>query len=326
MCARLPHFVVACLLALSIVLPAAQFDAAAQEGEPLRVVATFSIVGDVVQNVAGDAVELSVIVGADGDAHTFEPSPEQIAELADAELIFENGLGFETWLDDMYEASGSNAERVPLAEGLELLEVSGEEHDDEAEDHDDEAEDHEHGEHDPHVWQDVSNVVAEVAVVRDALIAADPVNADLYTANAAAYTAQLQELDVSIRAMVETVPAEQRVLITSHDSLAYFAHAYGFTIAGSAFGSISTEAGDPSAGEIAELIELIDTSGAPAIFVENVESGDLMEQIASDAGVELAPTLYTDALGTADSPGATYLDMMRYNATTIVTALGGQAT
>lgn len=319
MSARLPHLVVACLLALLIVLPAARFNATAQDAEPLRVVATFSIVGDVVANVAGDAVELSVIVGPDGDAHTFEPSPEQIADLADADLIFENGLGFETWLDDMYEASGSGAIRVPLANGLELLEISGDEHDDEAADHD-------HGEHDPHVWQDVSNVIAEVAVVREALIAADPANADSHAANAAAYSAQLQALDASIRAMVETVPIEQRVLITSHDALGYFARAYGFAIAGSAFGSVSTEAGDPSAGEIADLIELIEASGAPAIFVENVENGDLMEQIARDAGVTLAPTLYTDALGEAESDGATYIAMMTYNATTIVTALGGQAT
>jgi zinc/manganese transport system substrate-binding protein len=121
------------------------------------------------------------------------------------------------------------------------------------------------------------------------------------------------------------VPAENRVLVTSHDALAYFAHAYGFTIAGTAFGSVSTEAGDPSAGEIARLIEQIKQSGVPAIFVENVEASDLMEQIASDADVTLAPTLYTDALGPADSPGATYIGMMTHNVSTIVTALGGQA-
>ena len=314
---------------LSIVLPALLLlvpvlmpgpSAAAQDGERLRVVATFSIVGDIVANVAGDAVELSVIVGPDGDAHTFEPRPEQIAALADADLIFENGVGYETWLDDMYEASGSDATRIPLAEGLSLIEISGEAHEHESRD-----EAYDHGDYDPHVWQDVSNVIAEIAVIRDALTTADPANADVYSANAEAYVAQLQELDASIRAMVDTVPAENRVLVTSHDALAYFASAYDFTITGTAFGSASTEAGDPSAGEIAKLIDQIKSSGVPAIFVENVAGGDLMAQIANDAGVTLAPTLYTDALGPADSPGETYIGMMIYNATTIVSALGGQA-
>jgi ABC-type Zn uptake system ZnuABC Zn-binding protein ZnuA len=219
----------------------------------------------------------------------------------------------------MVEASGSNATRVPLADGLPLLEASGEAHEHESQD-----EAYDHGDYDPHVWQDVSNIIAEVVVIRDALTTADPSNADAYSANATTYTTQLQELDTSIRTMAATVPAENRELVTSHDALAYFAHAYGFTIAGTAFGSVSTEAGDPSAGEIARLIDQIKASGVPAIFVENVEGGDLMEQIANDAGVTLAPTLYTDALGLADSPGATYIAMMTYNATTIVTALGVQ--
>ena len=313
---RLPA---ALVLALILILPVrgAGSSISAQDDERLRVIATFSIIGDIVQNVAGDAVDLSIIVGPDGDPHTFEPSPEQIADLADADLIFENGIEFETWLDDMYEASGSGATRVPLADGLDLLEISGEAHDDETADHD-------HGDHDPHVWQDVGNVIAEVSVIRDSLTAADPANTATYTANAEAYAGQLQELDSSIRTMVETVPAENRVLFTSHDALGYFAHAYGFTIAGTALGSVSTEASDPSAGEIVDLIDQIKAAGATAIFVENVESGDLMSQIARDAGVILAPTLYTDALGTSESPAATYIAMMTYNAVTIVTALGGQ--
>ena len=295
----------------------------AQDHESLTVVATFSILGDVVRNVAGDAVDLTVIVGADGDAHTFEPKPNQIAALADADLIFENGISFETWLDDMYDASGSNATRVVVTDGLPLLAFGG--HDDVSAATHTNDDGHQSDEHDPHVWNDVANVVAEVTTIRDALIAADPANAGTYTANATTYTQQLQDLDASIRQMVGTIPAEERVLVTSHDALAYFAHAYGFTIAGTALGSLSTEASDPSAGEIGKLIEQIKATGVPAIFAENAESGDLMEQIARDAGVTLAPRLYTDALSKDDGPAATYIALMTYNATTIVTALGGTA-
>ena len=296
--------------------------ASAQDSGRLKVVATFSILGDVVQNVAGDNVDLTVIVGPDGDAHTFEPKPDQIASLANANLIFENGIGFETWLDDMYSASGSSAKRIAVTDGLPLLEFNGQADQPATHTSDD---GHDHGEHDPHVWQDVSNVVAEVGVIRDALIAADPAHADSYTASAAAYTTQLQELDAKIKQMVGTLLAEKRVLVTSHDSLGYFAHAYGFTIAGTALGSLSTEGADPSAGDIAKLIDQIKATGVPAIFAENVESQDLMNQIARDAGVTLAPPLYTDALSKSDGPAATYIALMTYNATTIVTALGGQA-
>jgi zinc/manganese transport system substrate-binding protein len=295
----------------------------AQDSGKLKVVATFSILGDVVQNVGGEAVDLTTIVGPDGDPHTFEPKPDQISALADATLIFENGIGFETWLDDMYSSSGSSATRVVVTDGLPLLAFNGQ-GDVPATPHAT-GDGHDHGEHDPHVWQDVSNVIAEVGVIRDALIAADPAHADTYTANAAAYTAQLQQLDSTIKQMVGTLPADKRVLVTSHDSLGYFAHAYGFTIAGTALGSLSTEGADPSAGAIAKLIDQIKATGVPAIFAENVESQSLMQQIARDAGVTVAPPLYTDALSKSDGPAATYIALMTYNATTIVTALGGKA-
>jgi zinc/manganese transport system substrate-binding protein len=297
--------------------------ATAQDDDRLTVVATFSILGDVVQNVAGDAVDLTVIVGPDGDTHTFEPKPNQIATLANADLIFENGIGFETWLDDMYDASGSAATRIVVTDGLPLLAFG--EHADQPEETHANDDGHDTSEHDPHAWNDAQNVIAEVATIRDALIAADPAHADTYTAAAAAYTLQLQELDTSIKQMVETIPVEERILVTSHDALAYFAHAYGFTIAGTALGSLSTEASDPSAGEIGKLIEQIKATGVSAIFAESAESADLMNQIARDAGVTVAPHLYTDALSKEDGPATTYIDLMTYNATTIVTALGGTA-
>ena len=149
--------------------------------------------------------------------------------MADADLIFENGLGFEPWLDDMYEAAGSHARRVVVTDGLPLLDFNG--HGDVPATPDSEA-----GEQDPHVWQDVSNVIGEVATVRDALAGADPVNANAYQARAGSYSRELHNLDASIRNQVNALPAKKRILVTSHDSLGYFAHAYGFTIAGTALG------------------------------------------------------------------------------------------
>ncbi len=157
--------------------------------------------------------------------------------------------------------------------------------------------------------------------IREALDAADPAHAATYDANAAAYTAELKALDAWVREQVATLPPERRKLVTNHDTFAYFAKAYGFEILGTALGSISTEVGDPSAQKIVALVDEIDNAGVCAIFAENVANPDLMESIAAEAGVALAPPLYTDALGPADSPGGTYVGMMQSNVTTIVTAL-----
>ncbi len=297
---------------------------------PLPVLATFSILGDLVRNVGGDAIALDVLVGPDSDAHTFEPSPSDIAKIADASLIFENGVAFEEWLDDVYASSDSTATRVVATEGLTLLGFEEGEHEDEehADDASPEAdhggeEEHGHGEQDPHVWHDVKNVIAEVAIVRDALAAADPANAETYASNADTYLAQLTELDAFATAEAGKLPVERRKLVTSHDALGYLAAAYGFEIIGTALGSLSTETADPSGGELAELVEQIQAAGVPAIFVENIEGTDLMRQIADDAGVALAPPIYTDALGEPGGEAGTYVDLVRYNMTTIVAALGG---
>lgn len=181
---------------------------------------------------------------------------------------------------------------------------------------------HGHGEVDPHIWHDVQHATVMVANVRDGLVAADPANAATYRANAAAYLAELNALDAEVFARVEALPEDRRKLVTTHDTFGYFADRYGFEVLGTALGSVTTEAADPSAGEIAALVEEIRASGVPAIFAENIANPDLMRRIADEAGVELAPTLYTDALGEPGSTGETYLAMVRHNVTTIVTALG----
>jgi ABC-type Zn uptake system ZnuABC Zn-binding protein ZnuA len=289
--------------------------AGAQGSDPLKVAASFSILADWVSNVGGDAVAVTSIVKAGGDAHTFDPDPATVASIADAEVIFAIGAGFEGWLADMVEASGNNA---PLIEVMTLI-TGEEEHD-----YEEEADSgHGHGAGDPHIWGDVANAIAAVELIRSTLAKVDPDRADIYASNAEAYTAQLKELDAAIREQVATIPEENRKLVTSHDTFAYYAKAYGFEVIGTALGSISTESGDPSARDIATLVESIRETGVPAIFAENVVNPALMQSLADEAGVELAPALYSDALGEEGSDGTTYIDMMTYNTATIVTALQG---
>ncbi|EFO80221.1 ABC transporter periplasmic binding protein precursor [Oscillochloris trichoides DG-6] len=286
---------------------------------PIKVVATFSILGEFVQHVGGEHIALTTLVGPGGDAHTYEPTPRDSAALAEAALVIENGLLFESWIDDLYTASGSRATRVAVSAQITPLPTpEGSAHTEAEDTHAEDAEDH--GEYDPHVWHDVGNAQLMVAAIRDALVAADPANAAVYSANAESYIAQLKELDSFIQIEVAKLPADQRKLITTHDTLGYLAHAYGFEVIGTALG-VTTESSDPSAGEIAQLVNAIRSAGVRAIFAENVANPSLMQSIADEAGVTLAPTLYTDALGTSDSPGASYIEMMRYNVTTIVQSL-----
>ncbi|MFC1466256.1 MAG: metal ABC transporter solute-binding protein, Zn/Mn family [Candidatus Brachytrichaceae bacterium NZ_4S206] len=299
----------------------------------LRVLATFSIIADFVQNVAGDKVELITLVGPEMDSHDYEPTPSDAAKLADAQLIFENGLMFESWLDRLYEASGSRAKRIILSEGIDprpFEHAHGEdEHDHEHEadakeghSHDEEkAGEHGHGEYDPHVWQDVRNAIQMVRNIAQALSEADPANADFYAANAEAYIAQLEALDEEIVGLVEQVPEDRRRLVTSHEALGYFADRYGFKMVGAVLGTMSAEAREPSAQDFAKLAEAVKAEGVNVVFLENVTNPQAVERLAKEAGIRIGPSLYTDALGAPGSPGATYIDMMRFNVRAIVEAL-----
>jgi len=285
----------------------------------VNVVTTYSILEDLVENVGGENVGLTTLVGPNGDAHTFEPAPSDNAELAEADVVFENGLEFEPWFDDLYESSGSDAERVAVTDDVETRPIAEEGHGAE-EEHSDEHAGEEHGESDPHVWHDVNNAVIMVEEIRAALSEADPDNAQAYERNADEYVSELEALDADVQEQVDAIPEENRALFTSHDTFGYFAGRYGFEV-DTALASVSTEAGDPSAGETAELVEEIEESGVPAIFGENVSNSGVMEGIASETGVELAPALYTDALGDPGSEGGTYIRMVRYNVSTMSEAL-----
>jgi len=275
-----------------------------QASGKLQVVATHSILGDLVKNVAGDAVDLHVLVGPDGDAHTYEPPPADLITLSKTDLLFENGLGFEAWLDKLYTSSGSKAERVVVTRNIEPLHFAA----------GDEA-----GELDPHVWHDVSNAISMVEIIRDALVKADPSNAETYRANAELYLGQLRDLDVWVREQVQAIPEDHRKLVTNHDTFGYFAHAYGFKVIGSAFGA--TTEGETSAAQIAALVQQIKDAGVPTIFAENIANTDLLNQVAQEAGVKVGPPLYTDALGQPGTDGDTYVRLIRYNVGVFAEAL-----
>lgn len=295
-------------------------DAASSTGKR-KVVATFSAIGDLVHNVAGDQVDLVTLVGPDGDVHTFEPAPTDGVALAKADAIFENGVELEPWLDGLYKSSQSKARRVVVSKGLKLIEADEDEHKHEPKAPSKDAGGHKHEELDPHVWHDVHNAMHIVESVRDQLAELDPPNAEKYKANAAAYLQQLKDLDGWVVQTVATLPESERKLVTSHDTFGYFARRYGFQILGSGLESFSTEASDPSAADFAKLCNTIKAAKVPAIFAENVQNPKLMERLAKEAGVRLAPSLFTDALGKPGSEGDTYVKMMRYNVNTIVTQL-----
>ncbi|MDQ3695735.1 MAG: zinc ABC transporter substrate-binding protein [Chloroflexota bacterium] len=306
---------------------------AQESDQPLNVVTSFSILDDLVRQVGGEAIVTHPLVGAGADSHTYEPAPADVVTLAEADLVFEIGLGFETWLDGIYESSGSDAARIIVSEQVEPLGFDDGHHEAEARDEEaaddlddaagDDQEDHAHGELDPHIWHDVANAILMVETIRDALIETDPANAATYEANAAAYITELEALDAWVQEQVNSLAEDQRTMVTSHEALGYYAERYGLEIVGTAFGTLGTEAGDPSAADIADLVAAIRAENVNAIFAENVSNPAVMESIAAEAGVTLVPTLYTDSLGAPGSGVETYVDLMRANTTGIVTALAG---
>lgn len=299
-------------LVLVLVLMAGCSNQARRPGK-LRVVVTYSVLGDLVKNVAADCAEIVILVGPDGDAHTFEPTPKDGIGLADADLVFENGIGFEPWLDKLHSASNSKARRVVVTQGLEILEG-------ECNHNDKVGEKHEH-EDDPHVWHEVQNSIHMVGIICDKLVEADPVNSEKYKTNSTKYLKRLEALDLWVLAQVEILPKDRRKLVTSHDTFGYFANRYGFQVLGTLLSSFSTEASDPSPVTFAKLVDSIKAAKVPAIFAENIQNPKVMERLASEAGVKLAPPLFTDALGKPGTPGDTYENMIRSNVTTIVDAL-----
>lgn len=292
---------------------------AAHAADPLPVVASFSILGDIVSQVGGDDIKLSTLVGPDGDAHEYEPTPDDAKKLAAAKALFVNGLAFEGWLPRLVKASGFTGPTVVASKGVTPRKFAG--HD--AHEHDDKGHDHDHGHRhrsdlDPHAWQNLANGVIYARNVAAGLAAADPVHADAYRQRAEAYAVRLQTADAAARKTFAAIPAERRKVVTSHDAFGYFGDAYGVNFI-AAMG-VSTEA-EPSAGDVARIIEQVKRDLVPAVFVENITSPRLVQQIARETGAKVGGTLYSDALSKLGQPGATYLEMFEWNVNQLVAAL-----
>ncbi|CAB3688249.1 Manganese-binding lipoprotein MntA [Achromobacter mucicolens] len=308
----------------------------AQAAEPLKVVASFSILGDIVREVGGADISLTTLVGPDGDAHGYEPTPGDARKLAEARVLVVNGLDFETWLPKLTKASGFAGQTVTASQGVAPRKFAG--HDDgDGHDHDhdhdhkhedkhdhDHDGDHEHGHHhhhgdaDPHAWQSLANGVIYARNVANGLAAADPAHAQAYRQRADTYIAKLQALDASVRKSFDAIGADRRKVVTSHDAFGYFGDAYGVTFI-PAMG-VSTDA-EPSAREVAAIIEQVRRDKVPAVFVENISSPKLVQQIARETGAKVGGTLYSDALSKPGQPGATYLEMFEWNARQLAAAL-----
>lgn len=277
---------------------------AASAQDKMPVIATFSILGDLVKNVGGDRIEVSTLVGPNGDAHVYVPTPSDVKKVATAKVVFVNGLGFEGWLTRLVKASGTKAPTVTVTKGIKSrkMEEAG----------------HSHQATDPHAWQSVANAKIYVANIRDGLAAADPAGKGTYEANTSAYLAKLDALESEAKGAIGKIPADRRRIITSHDAFGYFGAAYGIAFISPE--GVSTESA-ASARDVARIITQIKKQKIPAVFMENITEPRMMEQIAKESGAKIGGNLFSDALSDEKGPAASYIDMMRNNIRQLTIAL-----
>ncbi|MFP8967749.1 metal ABC transporter solute-binding protein, Zn/Mn family [Pokkaliibacter sp. CJK22405] len=289
-------------LPVAVAVAAALGSTSALADTHIKAVASFSILGDVVRAVGGDAVEVTDLIPANGDPHEFEPSPADSRLLKEADVTFLSGEGLENWFERLAKASGSTKAPVVVSEGISTHTMD------------------EDGETviDPHVWNAVPNVEHWVGAIETALIKADPEDAATFKANADAYRTKLQKLDGWIRDELANIPKDQRKVLTSHDAFGYYAKAYGVTFL-SPLG-LSTDA-DASAAEVASLIKQIQAEGVKTYFFENSNDPRLVKQIASATGAQSGGELYPESLSGEDGPASTYLKLMHYNTEMLVKAM-----
>jgi len=284
-------FSLVCLLLIATAAPV-------RAQERLKIVASFSILGDFVRNVGGDRVSVTTLVGPDSDAHVYSPTPADAKKIADARLIVINGLGFEGWLPRLVKSAGSKATVVTATSGIAPLKLGSDA--------------------DPHAWQSVANARIYVGNIRDALVAADPASAQGFRDNAEAYLAKLDALDREVREALAKIPPSRRKLITNHDAFGYFATAYGLEFIAPV--GVSTES-EPSARDIAGIITQIKAAMIPAVFLENVSDPRLIRRISAETGAKVGGTLYSDSLTAEKGDAPTYIDMVRHNIKALTSAL-----
>ena len=290
------------------------------DAEPIEIVVTGNIVADWVKRVGGERVDVFPLLPPNADPHTFQPGARDIARVADADLVLTVGLGLESgWLNELVENAardpGSIVELGDSVDPIAYVEIQGR-----REEEEDESKGEDHGPLDPHFWFDPNRVKRAVDDIAARLSLIDPDSGDFYRGNAEAYNSELDELHTWIQEQVATIPADRRLLVTSHDSFQYLATTYGFEVVATVFPGGTTER-EPSAQEIAGLIDEIEEAGAPAVFTETIVSDTLAARVADEVGVVMINGLYTGSLSDARGGAGTYLDLMRYNITTIVEAL-----
>ncbi len=297
-------------LALAVLLTTTPATARAA---PLEVVASFSILGDLVREVGTDRVRVTTLVGPDEDAHGFQPRPSDARLAREADLIVANGLGFDPWMERLARSSGHPRAVVVASEGVTPLKDTG----DHRHSH---GHGHNHGAFDPHAWQDVANVRHYVANIAAALAAADPDGATHYRENANRYGRELDALDADIQTRLAAVPDASRKIVTAHDAFGYFGHTYGVRFLAAAGVSNHSEA---SAAGVARLVRQLRREAVPVVFIENVGDPRLIDRIAREGGARLGGKLYSDALSGPDGPAPTYLKMMRHNLEVLVEGMTG---
>ena len=281
-------------LALAVSLGGAPLHAQA----PLKVVASFSILGDFVKNVGGDRVAVTTLVGPDGDVHVYTPTPSDVRKITDAKLLVINGFGLEGWLPRLLQPAGGKASIVTVTSGITPLRLGSDA--------------------DPHAWQSVANAEKYVANIRDALVAADPPDAEFFRQNAAAYLAKLAALDGEVRQAVGQIPQGRRKVISTHDAFGYFAARYGIEFIAPI--GVSTEA-EPSARDIAKIVAQVKAEHIPAVFLERIGDPRLIQRISAETGARVGGTLYSDSLSDEKGDSPTYIDMVRHNIRTLTSAL-----
>jgi ABC-type Zn uptake system ZnuABC Zn-binding protein ZnuA len=321
----------------------------AASGEKLKVVATTSLVGDAVRRVAGDAVDLTVMLPIGTDTHSYEPTPQDVVAVAEADVVFMNGFGLEEFMERLIENAGGEPNVVSVSEGITSIAFEGEhdehsegEHDEHAEgtaeaegehaegEHDEHAEgtaeaegehaeEHAHADGDPHVWFDPLNVATWARNIEQTLSELDAANAATYKANADVYEAELQSLDESIKSQFEQILEANRKLVTDHDTFGYLAERYGFELVGAVIPSFSSVA-EPSPQELAELQEAVQQYNVPAIFISNEVSSSVTQRVAEDTGAELV-FVYVESLSEEGGPADDYISFMQYNTSAIAEAL-----
>ena len=290
------HRYIFLLFAISLCLPNAL-----HAQDKLKVLSSASMFTDMTKNIGGDKIDLETIVPIGGDPHLHEPTPNDAIKVSKAELILINGLTFEGWITDLVANAGKQAKTVTITEGVDVIE---------SKQYKNAA--------DPHAWMNAKNGMVYAKNIYDALATLDPANEQYYLKNYRRYSSQIEDLDAYIEKEIQSIPRDQRVLITSHDAFSYYGNRYGLRL--EAIMGISTEA-EAQTSDFVRVTEIIRKYNVPAIFIESTINPKMIKQIAADNNVSIGGELYADSLGDKDSEGGTYIKMLKHNTDVIVSAL-----